>query len=118
MVLQVLIAQETVLEAKNVPILNKTHVHIGLDGVPGQLQHPHATQQKDARPVHAMVVTQITVKDQLNAVKMSLCQTNHAHNLQLNCPLNSAAHGQTHSVASNRHGKNVVHVHQSTKEIF
>ena len=118
MVLLALIARETVLEARNVPVLSKTHVHIGLDGVLGQLQHHHAIQQRDARPVHATVVTQITAKDQLNVVKMLSCPTHLVHNLQSNCPLNFAAHGPIHSVVSNRRGNNAVLAHQLTKEMF
>jgi len=118
MVLLALIAKETVLEAKNVPVLNKTHVHTGLDGVPGQLQLHHATLLRDARPVPATVVIQITAKDQQNAVRMSSCQTYHAQLQQSNYPLNFAAPGQIHFVVSNRHGKNVDHAQPSTNEIF
>ena len=111
MVLPVLIAKETVLEARNVPVSNKTHVHTGPDGVLGPLQHHHATLQRDARPVPATVVTQITAKDQLNVAKMLSCQMNHAHKQLSNCLLNSAAHGPIHSVVSNEQCNNVDHAH-------
>jgi len=118
MVLPVLIVPETVLEAKNVPVSNKIHVPTGPDGVPGLLQHHHATQQRDVKLEHVTVVIQITARDQLNVAKMLLCQTYLAHNPPLNCPLSSAVPTQIHSVVSNRHGKNVAHVHQMTREEF
>ena len=111
MVLPVLIVKETVLEARNVPVSNKTHAHTGPDGVLGPLQHHHAILQRDARPVPATVVTQITAKDQLNVAKMLSCQTNHAHKQLSNYLLNSAAHGPIHSVVSNEQCNNVDHAH-------
>ena len=116
MVLPVLIVKETVLEARNVPVSNKTHVHTGPDGVPGPLQHHHATLQRDARPVPATVVTQITAKDQLNVAKMLSCQTYHAQQLPSNCPLNSAAHGPIHSVVSSEQFNNADHAIHSNNE--
>ena len=107
MVLPVLIAKEIVLEARNVPVSNKTHVHTGPDGVPGPLQHHHAILQRDARPVPATVVTQITAKDQLNVAKMLSCQMYHAQQLLLNCQLNSVVHGPIHSVVLKEQFNNV-----------
>ena len=102
-----LIVSEIVLEVRNVQISNPIPVRTGLDGVPGHLHRLHAIQQRDARPVHATVVTQIIAKVQPSAVKMLSIPIIHVPKEQSNYPLNFAAHGPIPSVVRNKYGNRV-----------
>lgn len=70
MVSPVSIAAAIQLAQRSALISALTLVHTGRDGVPGHLHQHHVTQPEDARPARATGVILITVKDQLNAVRM------------------------------------------------